>query len=196
LTPKKTKFARPDLYDRIMEADLVESHLCAVDAGACVGSWAAAMSEDFREVHAFEPVEASRSILIANCGHRHNINFYSNALWDREAHVRMDADKPKRRTVLTSYFAREERDGNTTAIRMDAIDIQPALIKIDVEGAELKVLMGAQKTIEEYGPVLVIEFADHFHRFGYTEENIMFWLHARGYQEAFRDGVDRVFSVR
>ena len=34
----------------------------------------------------------------------------------------------------------------------------PALIKIDVEGGEYAVLRGAQKTLERYRPVLVIEY--------------------------------------
>jgi len=39
---------------------------------------------------------------------------------------------------------------------------KPTLIKIDVEGAELKVLKGMKKIIEEVGPILYIEVGDEF----------------------------------
>jgi hypothetical protein len=34
------------------------------------------------------------------------------------------------------------------------------LVRIDVEGAELHVLMGARRTLERWGPVLIVEMQD------------------------------------
>lgn len=41
--------------------------------------------------------------------------------------------------------------------RLDALDLRPDLIKIDVEGAELDVILGAASTIESSHPTLLIE---------------------------------------
>lgn len=58
---------------------------------------------------------------------------------------------------------------NVATIRVDdalPADLVPALLKIDVEGAELGVLRGAQATLERHRPVVVFEHgiggADHY----------------------------------
>ena len=41
----------------------------------------------------------------------------------------------------------------------DELEVSPTMIKIDVEGAELDVLLGLQKTIEKTAPVLIVEIS-------------------------------------
>ncbi len=46
----------------------------------------------------------------------------------------------------------------TSPIRTwDSVSTRPSLVKIDVQGLELSVLRGGQRTIEEYRPVFIIE---------------------------------------
>ena len=40
---------------------------------------------------------------------------------------------------------------------MDSLNLKPAFIKIDVQGFELEVLKGAQETLEQFKPILLIE---------------------------------------
>lgn len=58
-----------------------------------------------------------------------------------------------------------------------------ALMKADVEGAELLVLRGAQKTLREFKPHLILELADvHLIKFKTTGDEILRHLWALGYQ--------------
>ena len=61
--------------------------------------------------------------------------------------------------------ARFEKDGNTEVdvITLDSIDDYPDCIQIDVEGAELDVLLGASGHISEHRPDLSISIYHHAH---------------------------------
>jgi FkbM family methyltransferase len=55
-------------------------------------------------------------------------------------------------------------------------------IKIDVEGAELRVLEGGQQTIEAFRPAMLVEIeARHTARYQYAPADITGWLTQRGY---------------
>jgi FkbM family methyltransferase len=57
------------------------------------------------------------------------------------------------------------------------------LLKADVEGAELLVLLGAQRTLKQFKPHLILELADvHLVKFQTTGDEILRHLWALGYQ--------------
>ena len=63
-------------------------------------------------------------------------------------------------------------------------------IKIDVEGAELRVLEGGEHAIETFKPAMLIEIeARHTARYGYSPADIVGWLAKRDYaMHAWQDG--------
>jgi FkbM family methyltransferase len=58
----------------------------------------------------------------------------------------------------------------------------PDLIKIDVEGAELLVLQGAKAILAKYRPALILSIHPFWLPKGQTTEQIVEFLHARGYR--------------
>ena len=63
------------------------------------------------------------------------------------------------------------------------------VIKIDVEGAELLVLKGAQETLARYHPTLLIEIVDRqLRQMGTSAAEVTQFLTARGYRESGRFG--------
>jgi FkbM family methyltransferase len=61
-------------------------------------------------------------------------------------------------------------------VPLDELRLVPAHVKIDVEGAELRVLRGLRRTIEEYVPTILIERSEGF-------EELRAWLRdVRGYE--------------
>ena len=67
---------------------------------------------------------------------------------------------------------------------LDTLDF----IKCDVEGAELLMLRGAERTIEHYRPGFFLEVAEHFtRRMGYEPSTLFEFLYTRGYESFTMD---------
>jgi FkbM family methyltransferase len=49
----------------------------------------------------------------------------------------------------------------------------PDIVKIDTEGAELKILDGMRKTLEEYSPSILFEADQNMNRFGYGADDLI-----------------------
>jgi FkbM family methyltransferase len=63
--------------------------------------------------------------------------------------------------------------------RIDAV----RLLKIDVEGRELDVLLGARATLARFRPVLIVEVVDqNLNRFGVSQGELRALLHSLGYE--------------
>lgn len=62
---------------------------------------------------------------------------------------------------------------------LDRVDF----VKLDVEGGELAVLRGGADTIARDRPTILLELEErHTCRYGYTPEDVVDWLTARGYR--------------
>jgi FkbM family methyltransferase len=69
-------------------------------------------------------------------------------------------------------------DGLCDAAGLTRLDF----VKIDVEGGELHVLHGGQRTVEQLRPTMLIEIeARHTARYEYSPDEVVTWLTDRGY---------------
>jgi len=125
----------------------------AVDVGANVGLWAKPLTEKFKHVIAFEPLEQVYSCLESNVQNL-NVEIHKYALGNVNDNVEMIYDSEN----TGGSFVSKVGTGNIAIKRMDDLDLPKfGLLKIDCERHELEVLKGAMGTILKYKPIIVCE---------------------------------------
>lgn len=145
--------------------------------GAHVGMHALLMGKRGGAVVAFEAWPANYVALCQNIALNRHLDVRAEllALSNRRGEVALSPGSDSQTHHLTG---REEAPAlsvhSTTVDAYAAIHAPPALMLIDVEGAELSVLTGARATLERHKPLLVVE---HHGRDG----ALAAWLGALGY---------------
>ena len=149
----------------------------AVDAGAYIGLHTVTMSRAFGTVHAFEPQQGIYRLLRANLALNDSTNVVTHnvALYDRAGPMRLAP--PDRQEVPTpmrdghpdyaritnaaalTFEVADEGGGEVHAVALDDLALEGvALIKVDTQGADLRVLRGAEDTIRRCRPVILFEW--------------------------------------
>lgn len=155
-------------YERRMVAclqDRLRRGACAWDIGANVGYLTLVMARLVGRggsVYAFEPSPHAYAFLARNATRASNVRTFQLALGDRPGIERFsdfDYDLVSR----LGDHSGEWTDARVVTVEVSTVDAQvaagvrlPDLLKIDVEGAELRVLYGMNDTFAE-GPDLLIE---------------------------------------
>lgn len=172
----------------LLETDLIPKRGLAIDGGAHVGVWTKILADHFNQVHAFEPHPKSYEYLSENCGLLPGVHLYNNALMDVPCGI--DVYAPGR-TTLTATQVRYNKNSQIMATTIDEIEYWSLdLLKLDVEGAELKALMGAEKTIMKHHPFILVELNNLGGRFGVKDKDVRAWLAQRKYHEVWARGCD------
>lgn len=123
----------------------------AVDIGAHVGFFSMWLGDEFREVHAFEPVPEH-----ADCFERNvmqaNVTLHRCAVGSSSKLVGMKTDEENsgKAKVCDGEAVRMVRLDDFALTKVDAI-------KIDVEGEETEVIAGAARLIQACRPVIMLE---------------------------------------
>lgn len=129
-----------------------------VDAGAMIGCYSRGFKDAVGEtgsVISFEPNPESYGCLIHNCP---DVLCFNSGLSDRhEWLARWTTDNVGK----THFVTPEEAEKTYVFEPLDNYCFDPMdklnLIKIDVEGMEPKVILGAKKTIERFRPIIFME---------------------------------------
>ena len=110
-----------------------------------------------------------------NAGHNHIDNL----------HVPTKSGKQRVRRVEPPKVIIEVKQ--LDSLTFDPIDI----IKVDTEGYEFPVILGAEKTIMRDRPIVQLEMVEgQPERFGYTCQQILDWFTSRGYEVLLSDGTN------
>lgn len=147
--------------------ELVRGRQAAIDAGANVGIWsvlAAAEMPAGARILAIEPSPVSYEIL-ADCARvargPARIIPVHGALSDHAGRARFTLDGP---AAATNRLSTPSENGTSVEVPLFTLDalvaeqgLTPAVMKVDVEGAELLLLRGARATMREARPVVVLE---------------------------------------
>lgn len=148
----------PDVSVRVLPGDIV------IDGGACWGDtslYFACLCGEAGKVFAFEILPENLAILEQNIQDNPDlggrIECVRRALWNRSRETLGYTS----RASGTSLLVGSKDDGSVETISIDEWVAQRALprvdfIKLDVEGAELEALRGAEKTIRTFKPRLAV----------------------------------------
>lgn len=138
---------------------LVDSSHIAIDVGANKGVYSYALAKYVKHVYCFEPI----SELCDYLGNykTDKLTIINSALSDGEGRLVLNIPKRDGRQVTTRASLVRSSDGELREVNVERLDSHGfenvGFIKIDVEGAEEKVVIGAIETIKRYKPVLLIE---------------------------------------
>jgi FkbM family methyltransferase len=135
----------------------------AIDVGANIGSYTLRLAKRFGQVVAFEPNPFNLRILRLNVNENKLKNIriegvaLSDQIGDRSLFIQSHAGGTS--SLDSAHYGLDyDRVSRVRVMRLDDFEILGVdLIKIDVEGAELQVLKGAESTIERSNPSLGVE---------------------------------------
>lgn len=171
---------------------LVQPHYTILDIGANLGYYTLNFAKKASQgsVLAFEPHPKNLKKLKQNI----ELNSWSNilvfdiALGDVAQKAGLEIGEPN--NLGTSRIQKDMVNKNISIISLDEFldkkDIldRVDLIKMDIEGFEMKAIIGAKETILKYQPILFIELCDkHLRHFGSSATVLLAYLSKLGYTQ-------------
>jgi len=163
--PEFTKYLR-----RILTSDMT-----FLDIGAYFGSYVLLASPRVKHVIAIEPHPDIVKVLRETIGRNNleNVTVIERALFSRMVNGQLG----RRNNFQVAP------DGPMEATTLDALNLAPDVVKIDIEGAEYDALVGARRTIEKYKPTILVEIhTKKIERFGHTAMQVRQFLADWGYK--------------
>lgn len=141
------------------------------------------------KVYAFEAQEWVRQVLQLNLGLNDvsNCTVIDKAVWDEsDCHLTFPkADFVKYESYGSYAVDPTATSGNPiTTIKIDDLDIQGrvAVMKIDVQGSDLRAMVGARQTILKHKPVILFEYEEQFNaEFASSWQDYIDFIESIGY---------------
>lgn len=163
-----------------------------IDIGANVGYFSllsAKLTGEKGKVYALEPILSVRENLISNIllNDYNNIRVIPKAASATAARLTI-YEGPEGHKGVSSLrpLSTASRELTIEAIALDDLIEEMGtvnFIKIDVEGAEMRALLGMKKIINKDHPSFIIEFTDSYLKsFGDSASQMAEWLNTHGYQ--------------
>lgn len=157
-----------------------------LDIGAWCGTWSIAMAKYSREIHAFEPDNIHFTCLTRNVGPYTNVDPKMIALGDTNEMVSLTDD-------AFTQAKRIVENGDMQLQTIDRFDFKNVdLIKIDVEGFEMRVLKGGEKTLRQC-QFLMIELNNNSKKYNSSNVEIERYLGEMGFRTLINIWPDKVF---
>lgn len=171
----------------------------AVQAGGNVGVYPLGLLENFRRVFTFEPAKDNFYCLRTNIEKRgykaDGVFAFNVALSDTIGESSLELVEPH--NCGTYRLAAAPSLSVTPTVTIDQFHLTDCdLIWLDIEGAELKALKGAYKTIHRCRPVIALEVKDHCENYGYTRSEMCHWILGQGYVQVGEVKDDYIFAPK
>lgn len=186
-------------------SELVGPGDVCVDVGAAAGLYTVLLADlvgPAGEVHSVEPLSFAHPVWarVLGAGARPNVRRHRLALSAQPGETALSVPLGRFGPVTGRSFLTWEAEGlgsnaefrghTEVVVPVDTLDqlceraglARLDFVKIDVEGAELQVLRGGGRAIEEFRPTLLLEIeARHLTRYGFAVRDVTEWLTGRGY---------------
>lgn len=148
----------------------------AIQAGGNVGIWPREFCKHFKKVYSFEPDALNFECMVKNTEHTDNLEIYNAALGDKTGSGALNR-------VSYNCGAHYIKEGDEFQVMtIDSLDLESCdLIQLDIEGFELNALKGAEKTIDAFRPIIMVEDKGLSNRYGSSKGDIEQWLAPLGY---------------
>lgn len=156
-----------------------KQHRVAIDVGGHVGLWSFNLAHEFATVFAFEPVAEHRACFERNLqGVGQHVHLKAMALGAEAGSISMATEHGSSGNSTVSG------KGDIPMHTLDSLELRDVdFIKIDVEGLEAAVLKGAEQTLRQWKPVVIVEQKRNFHeRFGLPHLGAVTFLKSLGYK--------------
>lgn len=134
----------------------------AVDIGANIGYVTSWLARRWRQTVSFEPTPETFECLTRNCT-RDNIVLHNTGISDVQGTLcfAVSAAKPDQNQVVSAADRLKKHWGliEIPVRSLDSYQLLCDFIKIDVEGHEYQVVQGAQQTIQQCRPAVMLEIS-------------------------------------
>ena len=155
-----------------------------IDIGSQFGFWTRPLLKKFKTVHCFEPNALFRECFLKNIP-LDNVTLHPYGLSNNEHMAYQDKNGQ----------ALHMKEGSIQCRTLDSFKFSNVdFIKIDVDGFEHQVLIGAKRTIKKFSPVINIEMKRM--KRSLIVHNCMNFLRKRGYKRVKRVKSDEVWIKR
>lgn len=127
------------------------------DVGAHIGTFTIPLSRVAKKIYSFEPNQINVALLEKNIdvNGRKNIEVIKKPVTNEVREVGFVAAPVSGQSHVDDTI---RKGSGLYSVTLDSINVTPNLIKLDIEGFELKALQGAEKILKTK-PVLYIEYA-------------------------------------
>ena len=165
----------------------VPNRSICVQAGGNCGVYPSKLSEHFEAVYTAEPDTENFSCMALNAS-KDRIYAFRAAFGAKPGTIGLHKVEGN---AGAHWIAGK---GTIPVITIDSLNLPACdLIALDVEGAELIALQGAEATVKAFKPTIITEDKGHISRFGQQPQELHRWLTERGYANVAVAGRDRIW---
>ena len=161
----------------------------AVDIGANYGIWSYHLSKIFPRVEAFEPIKECCDVIRST--RRKNINVHNEALSSSQGNLELRIPVDESGLLLQSARLGDvEGQFESRVVPVKTLDNYSVgkvrFIKVDVDGHEIEVLRGAERTIMHFKPVMIIKIEQR--HLDFPIDDVLKLVESYGYNAFFQSG--------
>lgn len=145
--PNKEQYFAPDLVKLTNNEVFID---CGAFDGDTYEIFSFTVSDYFNKYYAFEPDVNNYKSLVAKTSNDKRVEVFDKGLWNKTETLYFNS--------TANHTSKIDSKGDTSVdvVSLDDLDLSPTFIKMDIEGSEIKALIGMKQTIEKNKPNLAI----------------------------------------